>query len=352
MTELLLGTDLTERQRRFATTVHQSGALLLGIINDVLDFSKVEAGKLELNHTGFDLHSTVEEVVELLAEQAQKKGLELLCTISPEVPTTVQGDPLRLRQILTNLLSNAIKFTPQGEVVVRLTPVKVSGDTALVRFEVQDTGIGIAPEQQERIFESFAQADSATTRQYGGTGLGLAIVRQLATMMGGTVGVQSTPGQGSLFWCTVCLAMLPVSTTAPAVPPSAPAATAAIAAVPNPLDPAPLQALRALQQPGGPDIVGNVLRTYLAHTPQLLAAMQQAVSSADALALRQAAHSLKSSSANVGAQALAALCKELEAMGRANTLGRAASVLADVEAAYATVHSALTAECQRSPAGV
>jgi two-component system, sensor histidine kinase and response regulator len=145
-------------------------------------------------------------VVELFAERAHKQGLQLVCRIARDVPTACQGDPVRLRQILTNLLSNAIKFTAQGEVVVRVSGIDTIATSTLWRFEVQDTGIGIAPEKQSRLFDAFVQADASTTRQYGGTGLGLAIARQLAEMMGGSIAVESTPGHGTTFWFSVRLA--------------------------------------------------------------------------------------------------------------------------------------------------
>src|SRR5262249_12169885 len=209
---LLLTTDLTTQQQRFAKTAYQSGELLLSIINDILDLSKIEAGKVELEYTDFNLPAMVEETVEVFAERAHRKNLELLCTVHHSVPSTVQGDSLRLRQILTNLLSNAIKFTAQGEVMLSVTLTEAS----LVRFEVRDTGIGISPAVQERIFKAFAQADGSTTRQYGGTGLGLAIAKQLVEMMGGTLGVTSAPEQGSTFWFTACLT--PVAATTPVSP--------------------------------------------------------------------------------------------------------------------------------------
>ena len=203
MTELLLGTELTDRQRRFAETVHRSGTSLLEIINDILDFSKIEAGKLELEHLDFDLWQAIEDVAELLAEQAQHKGLELACVIDQEVPTVLCGDAVRLRQILTNLLSNAIKFTMQGEVVLGVTTLEETEESAVLRFAVRDTGLGIAPEVQERLFEAFAQADSSITRQYGGTGLGLAIVKHIIQAHGGEVWVKSELGQGSTFFFTL-----------------------------------------------------------------------------------------------------------------------------------------------------
>ncbi len=202
MSELLQATELTPRQRHLSQTIRHSAEALLQIINDILDFSKVEAGKLELERIDFGLRETVEQAVEICAARAHAKGLELICAVDPDVPERVSSDPTRLRQILINLVGNAIKFTEVGEVIVR---VKVLGPGGLLRFEVIDTGIGIAPEVQSDIFSAFSQADTFTTRKYGGTGLGLAICRELATLMGGEIGVRSEVGAGSMFWLEVRL---------------------------------------------------------------------------------------------------------------------------------------------------
>ena len=205
MAELLRATELTEKQQRFTEAVRHSGESLLAIINDILDFSKIEAGRLELEEISFDLHDTVADAIELLAEGAQRKGLEIASLIHREVPTLLKGDPVRLHQILMNLISNAVKFTEKGEVTVTVTLEEESEGDALLCFAVRDTGIGITPEARERIFDCFSQADNSTTRKYGGTGLGLAIARQLSELMGGRIGVDSVPEKGSTFWYTARL---------------------------------------------------------------------------------------------------------------------------------------------------
>lgn len=209
MTGLLLETDLTPEQRHLAQTVRHSGDALLMIINDILDFSKIEAGKLDFEIIDFDLRTAVEETVELLAEKAAAKQLALTSYVFPDVQTHVQGDPGRLRQVLMNLLGNAIKFTNQGEVSVQVIRIEETADNLVARFQIVDSGIGIGPEVQRNLFQPFTQADSSTTRQYGGTGLGLAICKQLVEHMGGQIGVESTPGQGSIFWFTACFPKQP-----------------------------------------------------------------------------------------------------------------------------------------------
>ena len=200
MTELLLQTELSERQRRLAQTVCQSGTALLTVINDILDFSRIEAGKLEIDRVPFDLQRVVEDALDLLAEPALAKRLELISDLEPGLPCWLRGDPGRLRQVLGNLLSNAVKFTDGGEVVLRIAASSSSEREAVLRFEVTDTGVGIEPGERERVFQAFRQGDASTTRRYGGTGLGLAICRQLVELMGGEIGVQSRFGQGSTFW--------------------------------------------------------------------------------------------------------------------------------------------------------
>lgn len=200
MTELLLNTQLNNKQRRFAETIHQSGEALLAIINDILDFSKIEAGKLELQDSVFNLRQLIESIGTLFAERAHRKGLSLACIYPPDAHAVFHSDPDRIRQILMNLVGNAIKFTEHGEVVIRCIVLNDALDRSELRIEVTDTGIGIRPEVQETIFDSFSQADGSTTRQYGGTGLGLAICKQLTHLLKGQIDVESESGKGSTFW--------------------------------------------------------------------------------------------------------------------------------------------------------
>jgi light-regulated signal transduction histidine kinase (bacteriophytochrome)/CheY-like chemotaxis protein/HPt (histidine-containing phosphotransfer) domain-containing protein len=207
MNGLLLDTELTAEQRRYAELGRASGESLLQLINDILDFSKIEANKLELETIDFDLRILLDNLASILSTAAQDKGIRLLCIADPAVPTQLRGDPGRLRQILTNLAGNAIKFTEKGEVAIRVTIAEGAESSCLLRFSVHDTGIGIPEDKIGVLFNTFSQVDVSTTRKFGGTGLGLAISRQLAEMMGGSVGVTSQEGKGSEFWFTARLGM-------------------------------------------------------------------------------------------------------------------------------------------------
>ncbi|MDQ7246111.1 response regulator [Dongia sedimenti] len=205
MSHLALKTGLDPRQRDYVKKIQQAGQHLMGIINDILDFSKIEAGKLSTEEIDFDLEKVMENVSTLVAEKAGAKGLELIIEVDRAVPGALRGDPLRLGQILINYANNAVKFTETGEIHIAVKPEQETDEHILLRFSVRDTGIGMTPEQRARMFQSFQQADSSTTRKYGGTGLGLAISKRLAELMGGTVGVESEAGKGSTFWFTARL---------------------------------------------------------------------------------------------------------------------------------------------------
>ena len=215
MSELLRGTPLTPTQRRFVDNIHGCGQSLLAVINDILDFSKIEAGKLALEPIDFDPREVVRQVAELLSTRVRADAVQVRCEVDAAVARTVTGDPGRLRQILTNLVGNAVKFTERGRITITVAATQSPGE---LKFSVTDTGIGIAPEDCARLFRAFEQADGSTTRRYGGTGLGLAISRELATLMGGEIGVRSTPGAGSTFWFT---ARLPAVAAAAVPPPPA-----------------------------------------------------------------------------------------------------------------------------------
>ncbi len=205
MTALLADTSLSEEQKEYADAVRRSAHYLMNIINDVLDFSKIEAGRVELENIEFDLRDCVEDVIELLAEQAQEKNLHIAVTFEPRMQTRFIGDPYRVQQVLTNLVGNAIKFTPTGEVLVRVASTELDAGRRQVDLSVLDTGIGIDQSLEQRLFQPFTQGDGSTTRRFGGTGLGLAISRQLIEMMGGKIGGEVRSGGGSRFWFHVPL---------------------------------------------------------------------------------------------------------------------------------------------------
>jgi two-component system, sensor histidine kinase and response regulator len=218
MTELLLGTDLTKEQRDYLETLNTSSDYLLNLINDILDLSRIEAGRLELEEIDFDLRTTLEGAARALSPKAHEKGLELICHIAPDVPTALAGDPGRLRQVILNFTGNAIKFTEKGQVVIEAKTEKEEETSTTLHFTVTDTGIGIPPDKLDDIFESFRQVDSSVTRRYGGTGLGLTISKQIVRMMNGRVWVESEPGKGSVFHFTVPFSLSRAEIRKPASP--------------------------------------------------------------------------------------------------------------------------------------
>lgn len=228
MTELLIESATDADQLQHLSLLRASANNLLTIVNDILDLSKVEAGKLQIERVAFDLRSLLDEIARFLGEQAQTRGVELSCVVDPDVPTTVTGDPVRFRQVLHNLGTNAVKFTPAGQVYIRVTALPpAAAEGCVVRVEVSDTGIGIPTAMRGKLFQPFVQADSSTSRRFGGTGLGLSIAQRLVTLMGGTIGVESVEGAGSTFWFTV-----PLDVTLMAVVPG-PSPTLATCRQPN-----------------------------------------------------------------------------------------------------------------------
>ncbi len=205
MVELLMNSQLSPEQQRYAETAQRSGEALLTIVNDILDFSKIEAGKMEIENIDFDLRQTMEDISDIVAFRAHEKGLELSCIVEHNVPSLLQGDPSRIRQVILNLVGNAIKFTSRGEVIIRVTLAAETDKQAIIRFSVSDTGIGIRKKKLTSLFGPFTQEDASITRKYGGTGLGLAISKRLTEMMGGKIGVESTEGKGATFWFTILL---------------------------------------------------------------------------------------------------------------------------------------------------
>ncbi len=234
MSELLTGTPLAPEQREYASGIHQSAESLLGLLNGILDLSKIEAGKLELDSLPFSPAEEIDGVLSTLSASAGAKGIELRRDIEPDVPGVVVGDPCRLRQVLLNLGGNALKFTEVGHVIVRASLVNESPERAMVRFSVQDTGPGIPAERREHLFEPFVQGDGSTHRRHGGTGLGLAISQQLAILMGGEIGVDSQPGRGSRFWFTAAFGKAGPPAQVPAQAPAPALAATPVAAPPPP----------------------------------------------------------------------------------------------------------------------
>jgi len=476
---LLLKTRLDEKQLEFVRTIVRSGESLLNLINDILDFSKIEAGKLALEHVHFNLRQLAEETIDLFSNRASEQNVRLACFVQASVAAYVVGDPGRLRQILMNLLGNALKFTRDGSVSLHVFPDgEGGGDVVPLRFEVRDSGIGISPEKQQKIFSAFSQADGSTTRKFGGTGLGLAICRQLVGLMGGTIGLESKEGEGSVFWFTIILPIgnveesitvlqdspvndsavrfaanvlvaednvtnqivargmleqagltvdmvdngreavvaaenctydlifmdcqMPVmdgyeatgrirrleqqsgSAGVPIIALTAHAMkgdrehclavgmddhlskpfteqqltsllhkwlhdsggnekqqeqkqAAPVEQTATIIDESVLDNYRRIQQPDKPDIIRRLVDIYLGNSPDILREISDAGTEGDMEQLWQSAHSLKSSSANLGAITLAALCEMVEEMGRNNQDGNVSEMIEKIEKEYTRV---------------
>jgi len=276
MTDFLLGTELNTEQLEYAESIKRSADSLLLLINDILDISRIEAGKLRLDRLAFSLRAKVEDTGSLFALQARGKGLEFVCEVPENLTEAVLGDPGRLGQVLTNLLGNAIKFTDYGRIGVTVETLREDQDDIFVRFVVHDTGIGISRDQQDRLFESFTQGDDSSTRKYGGTGLGLAISKQLVELMGGEIGVESEPGRGSRFWFTARFGAASPSDIAPAArrqpppatPASRPVASAAPADRPSPAPAEPKPSATGANANQG-TIIGRKYRILLAEDNEI-----------------------------------------------------------------------------------
>jgi PAS domain S-box-containing protein len=273
MTDFLLGTELTADQQEYAVSIKRSADSLLGLINDILDLSRIEAGKLRLQKADFSLESAISETVSIFALQARAKGLEFLSTIGPGIPERVSGDAGRLRQVLTNLLGNAIKFTENGQVGLKVEMAGHVRDLIGVKFTVYDSGIGIPQEEQNRLFDAFTQVDESNTRKYGGTGLGLAISKQLVELLGGEIGVESQSGRGSRFWFTASFGYAlpkPPATPAPAKTGAKTDAVARAAAVPGVIvAKSQTGTAQRVETPGEPSTVHASMRILLAEDNEI-----------------------------------------------------------------------------------
>ncbi len=334
MTHLLLGTELNDEQRDFAKVIEDSAQSLLTLINDVLDFSKVESGRLKIEVIEFDLATLLQQTLELFAPRAQEKSLRLESHLDPGLPRRLYGDPERLRQILSNLLDNAFKFTAQGEISIRVQQTEyrlpaTDGGVA-VRFEIRDTGIGIPADKLNSLFTAFTQADASTTRRYGGTGLGLSIAKGLIELMGGEIGVDSRPGEGATFWLTA-----PFNYPSDEGQKSAPAQShlqlASASNISSPPNATPIHAdsktfdakemLRNLAN--DESIAAMLLAGLSTDLPTDLATLELAIEQGDVALARRTAHTIKGLAASGGAQQLAASARELEKLCREGMLQEA-----------------------------
>jgi signal transduction histidine kinase/HPt (histidine-containing phosphotransfer) domain-containing protein len=300
MAGLLLRGELTPAQRDRVEVIQTSAEALLALVNDILDLARIEAGRLLLHPQDFRLRELAGDVVRLLAPKAVEKEIELRLRVAPGLPDDLHGDPARLRQVLLNLVGNAIRFTGEGSVTITIEPLQGEGKAPAIGFQVRDTGSGIRPEVQARLFQPFTQSDSSISRQLGGTGLGLVISKNLVELMGGAIGFESIYGVGSTFWFRVPLA--------PAAPGS------------GPRDDGRLGELQRLGETIGRDVLDPMVKAFLRRGAEDLEAMEKALARGDGKALAAAAHALGGSSGVLGAVALARRCAELDALARTGNL--------------------------------
>jgi PAS domain S-box-containing protein len=344
MTDLLLDTPLNDEQREFTGIVRDSAQSLLTIINDILDFSKIEAGKLEIEDTDYSLVRVVEGVVDLMMHKARDKSLALTRRVDPAVPDRLRGDPTRLRQVLLNLIGNAVKFTEQGEieVSVRADP---SAASPLVRFEIRDSGIGLSAAAQGRLFQSFTQADSSTTRKHGGTGLGLAISKQLVELMGGAIGVSSEEGKGSTFWFTLPLVVSQREDAAAAAQQqNQPGyATAAVGhemeAEANAGALVNFDQLKELGDDTG--VIAELFDLFQTSTTEFLEKLAVAVDGRDVAAIKAIAHEAKGACGNLGVEQMARIAAALEKAVQGADWPLVDTLRVNLEAAFAQTRHAI-----------
>ena len=350
MTQLLSDTDLSAEQGEYVEALNSSAEALMGVINDVLDFSSLETRRLELENVGFELRASLENLLGTLAGRASGKGLALSFRIPPEVPDALLGDPGRLLQVLLNLLSNAVKFTEQGEVVLSVTGTRESESVACLQFAVADTGIGISAEMQSKVFDPFSQADASSTRRYGGTGLGLTISARLVQMMGGTLRVESEPGEGSSFNFTLRLGLQQgggsrrvTEAPAPLAPPVVPQGGAA--------GDEPFDRKETLARMDGDwDLFGEVAEIFASDSRKMMAEIQDAIAAGDSRELNRAAHTLKGAISNFGARVPMELARKLEKLGKSGELAGAGEKFATLETELDRLRTALEDCAKRSGA--
>ncbi|PHR62658.1 MAG: hypothetical protein COA47_02815 [Robiginitomaculum sp.] len=355
MAELLSAARLSVRHQRYAEVIVKSGQSLLGIINDILDFSKVEAGHMEMEQIDVAPGELLSNVLDLFWEKASASGLDIASYVDPRVPDTIIGDPVRLNQILSNLVNNALKFTETGHVSIMVTPRQ---DDAKLRFSVFDTGIGLAQDKLESIFDSFSQADQSTTRKYGGTGLGRAICKKLVEAMDGRIAINSELGEGSEFYFEIPWDQWAELEAAPQEP-TQKVLVAAQGSATGPLlirslvdrgfkaeiieqyepetteiaaliDDAVLQSLAQMQAQTGTDLKSKVLGMFVEHAPKSMQRLQSEITNANLQAIASAAHAMKSLSGNIGAVRLAKACGDMELAAHENRLHDPAGALREV----------------------
>ena len=358
---LLLDTNLDEEQRRYAEMVRDSAGSLLTVISDVLDLSKIETGKLDLDILDFDLRALFDGLAGTMAPRAEEKHLNFSCLIPENVPTQLRGDPRRLRQVMVNLVGNALKFTSKGEVAVQASLVREGEHNVLLRLSVRDTGIGISAEKQELLFKKFSQVDGSSTRKFGGAGLGLVISRHLVAIMGGEIGVQSEAGRGSEFWFSVRLEKQTPGQVAKRADPSKPLTVAKLdKAEAGNAQPTTTPARSAyagrsshtravvFDEPGmlerllgDRDLAQQIVHCFLEDMPRRIEALRGCLDAADVLGAQRQAYAIKGAAADVGGDALMKLAVYLDRAGKAGDLDAMRAGFADLQSEFEQLKQAM-----------